>query len=54
MSVKHKGLGRGLDALLGGGAATPRGEEELAQLPMDALSPGKYQARVRMDEAALA
>ncbi len=51
--IKHKGLGRGLDALLGG-AQRPRGEEELAQLPVGALKPGKYQPRTRMDEASLA
>jgi len=50
---KHKGLGRGLDALLGG--TTRRAEnDELAQLPVGALKPGKYQPRTRMDEASLA
>jgi ParB family chromosome partitioning protein len=53
MSVKHKGLGRGLDALLGG-SAKPRADEELAQLPIDAIRPGKYQPRTRMDENSLA
>ncbi len=53
MSVKHKGLGRGLDALLGG-ATKSRAEEELAQLPVAALRPGKYQPRTRMDEGSLA
>jgi ParB family transcriptional regulator, chromosome partitioning protein len=50
---KHKALGRGLDALLG---TTPKaaGESELQQLPIDALRPGKYQPRTRMDEASLA
>ena len=55
---KVKGLGRGLDALLGGGAADGKdrahGQEELAQLPASALRPGKYQPRTRMDEASLA
>jgi ParB family chromosome partitioning protein len=51
--IKHKGLGRGLDALLGG-SAKPRGDEEsLAQLPVGSLRPGKYQPRTRMDEASL-
>ncbi len=50
---KHKALGRGLDALLGG--TTRRAEnDELAQLPVGALKPGKYQPRTRMDEASLA
>jgi len=53
MTTRHKGLGRGLDALLGG-APRSRGEEELAQLPVGVLRPGKYQPRTRMDEASLA
>jgi ParB family chromosome partitioning protein len=51
---KHKGLGRGLDALLGGGTDKRAGDEELAQLSIGALRPGKYQPRTRMDEASLA
>ena len=53
MTTKHRGLGRGLDALLG---ASPRSrnDDELAQLPVQALRAGKYQARTRMDEASLA
>ncbi len=54
MTARHKGLGRGLDALLGGGGARTRGEDELAQLPVTALGPGKYQPRTRMDEGSLA
>lgn len=55
MTAKHKGLGRGLDALLGGGETRkPKGEETLAQLPVGDLGPGKYQPRTRMDEASLA
>jgi ParB family chromosome partitioning protein len=50
---KHKGLGRGLDALLGGNTRA-RGGDELAQLPVSALRPGKYQPRTRMDETSLA
>jgi len=51
--TKPRGLGRGLDALLGG-AAPARGEEELVQLPVEAVRPGKYQPRTRIDEASLA
>ena len=51
---KAKGLGRGLDALLGGEKDRPRGgEEELTHLSTAALRPGKYQPRTRMDEASL-
>jgi ParB family chromosome partitioning protein len=53
VTAKHKGLGRGLDALLGG-SSKRAGEEELAQLPVGALKPGKYQPRTRMDETSLA
>jgi ParB family chromosome partitioning protein len=50
---KHKALGRGLDALLGGGTrAGPDGE--LADLTVRSLRPGKYQPRTRMDQASLA
>jgi ParB family chromosome partitioning protein len=52
--TRQKGLGRGLDALLGGGTAKSREQDELAQLPITALKPGKYQPRTRMDEASLA
>ena len=53
MSIKQKGLGRGLDALLSGGSDEKRPDEQ-RQLPVDRLRPGKYQPRSRMDEAALA
>ncbi len=51
--ARHKGLGRGLDALLGG-TAKPTEEEALAQLAIAALRPGKYQPRSRMDQDSLA
>jgi ParB family transcriptional regulator, chromosome partitioning protein len=49
---KHKGLGRGLDALLGGGAKA-RADGELAELSVGSLRPGKYQPRTRMDQESL-
>jgi ParB family transcriptional regulator, chromosome partitioning protein len=49
--VKPKGLGRGLDALLGGDEA-PR--EALGTLDLATIRPGRYQPRTRMDEQALA
>jgi ParB family chromosome partitioning protein len=49
---KPKGLGRGLDALLGGDDSTPR-KDAMATLPVGAIRPGKYQPRTRMDEQAL-
>ncbi len=54
--IKPKGLGRGLDALLGGGAEksgiTPP-EGELRELALTKIAPGKYQPRTHMDQAAL-
>jgi ParB family chromosome partitioning protein len=58
--AKKRGLGRGLEALLGpkGAAQAPVLEatpaDTLRHLPVDALSPGKYQPRKTMDEAKLA
>ena len=50
---RPKGLGRGLDALLGGGSdETPR--ETLATLPVGRIRPGRYQPRTKMDQQALA
>ncbi len=52
--IKAKGLGRGLDALLGGDEdARPRGES-LLTLPVNRIRPGKYQPRTKMDQQALA
>jgi ParB family chromosome partitioning protein len=50
--IKAKGLGRGLDALLGGDDTPPR--ESLLTLPVSRIRPGKYQPRTRMDQQALA
>jgi ParB family chromosome partitioning protein len=59
MSEKKRGLGRGLEALLG--EARPRPEpglpparEQLMHIPVDLLSRGKYQPRVDMREESLA
>jgi ParB family chromosome partitioning protein len=51
MNTKRKGLGRGLDALLGGDDA-PR--DTLATLPVARIRPGRYQPRTKMDQEALA
>ncbi len=52
--IKAKGLGRGLDALLGGGKVSgPVAEGVLREIPVGDLAPGKYQPRTRMDKAAL-
>lgn len=51
---KLKGLGRGLDALLGGGGdfASPETHQP-SNLPVSQMQAGKYQPRTRMDEGAL-
>ena len=53
--AKIKGLGRGLDALLGGDEVAPRASaaDRQSELKIDLLQPGKYQPRTQMDEAAL-
>ena len=61
---KKRGLGRGLDALLGpkgavtpvtvAAVAEPQPGEVLRKLPIDQLQPGKYQPRRDMDEGKLA
>ena len=57
ITKKPKGLGRGLDALLGGSASftedTSNTGNGTAALPVSALQAGKYQPRTKMDEAAL-
>lgn len=50
--VRIKGLGRGLDALLGGDA--PDRGESLEQIGVGLLQPGRYQPRSRMDAASIA
>ena len=59
MSDKKRGLGRGLEALLGESRKRPEpgvppAREQLMQIPVDLLSRGKYQPRVDMREDSLA
>ncbi|MEC5398252.1 ParB/RepB/Spo0J family partition protein [Uliginosibacterium sp. H1] len=49
---KMKGLGRGLEALLGGDTL-PADTGNLTTLPVGGLQPGKYQPRTRMDAGSL-
>ncbi len=67
MAAKRKGLGRGLDALLGGGSSNINNEttntesglsetekqEELKHVPVDLIQRGKYQPRRDMHPEAL-
>ncbi len=51
--IKKKGLGRGLDALLGGAAPNPQATANQQTLEMSALKPGKYQPRQDMEQESL-
>ena len=60
MATKNRGLGRGLDALLGGASVSAMQEEaakvdtrELQHLPLELIQRGKYQPRRDMDPQAL-
>ena len=55
MAAKKRGLGRGLDALLGQAdeSASGGGDGTLASLAVGAIQAGKYQPRRNFDEAAL-
>ncbi len=57
VTKKSKGLGRGLDALLGGSGdimeAAPSVPGAPSVLPVSMMQAGKYQPRTRMDEGAL-
>ncbi|WP_263143630.1 ParB/RepB/Spo0J family partition protein [Pseudomonas sp. RIT-PI-AD] len=60
MAAKKRGLGRGLDALLGGSSVSELQEQaaqadtrELQHLPLEVIQRGKYQPRRDMDPAAL-
>lgn len=51
MAAKRKGLGRGLDALLGGALPALDAEtssEEMHDIPVDLIQPGKFQPRMQM------
>ena len=55
MSDKKRGLGRGLEALLGEARKRPEpgvppAREQLMQIPVDLLTRGRYQPRVDMRE----
>lgn len=52
-TVKKKGLGRGLDALLGGAAPTLDQASPQKTLAIATLQAGKYQPRLGMDQASL-
>jgi ParB family chromosome partitioning protein len=52
VAIKKKGLGRGLEALLGD-KAPKEATAEINRLPLSALQAGKYQPRQKMEAGAL-
>jgi len=52
--IKQKGLGRGLDALLGGDKPDKAAVDQTGSLKVTQLQPGKYQPRTHMGQEALA
>ena len=50
---KARGLGRGLDALLGEDNTSAMGQSDLQLVSVNLLQSGKYQPRTKMDEASL-
>jgi ParB family transcriptional regulator, chromosome partitioning protein len=52
--VNTRGLGRGLDALLGGDTTDVTAGDVLRTLNVTQLQPGKYQPRTHMDQESLA
>jgi ParB family chromosome partitioning protein len=53
VAIKKKGLGRGLEALLGEKSQKEPTSTEINRLPLTALQAGKYQPRQKMEAGAL-
>ena len=53
VAIKKKGLGRGLEALLGEKTQQASSSTEINRLPLTALQAGKYQPRQKMEAGAL-
>lgn len=53
VAIKKKGLGRGLEALLGEKTSQANATTEINRLPLTALQAGKYQPRQKMEAGAL-
>ena len=49
VAIKKKGLGRGLEALLGEKTQATSGTAEINRLPLTALQAGKYQPRQKTE-----
>ena len=53
VAIKKKGLGRGLEALLGEKTQNEGSSATINRLPLTALQAGKYQPRQKMETGAL-
>jgi ParB family chromosome partitioning protein len=53
VAIKKKGLGRGLEALLGEKNQAPKSSADINRLPLTALQAGKYQPRQKMEAGPL-
>ena len=53
VAIKKKGLGRGLEALLGEKTQQASSSTDINRLPLTALQAGKYQPRQKMEAGAL-
>jgi len=53
VAIKKKGLGRGLEALLGEKTQQASASTDINRLPLTALQAGKYQPRQKMEAGAL-
>ena len=53
VAIKKKGLGRGLEALLGEKTQQANSTSDINRLPLTALQAGKYQPRQKMEASAL-
>ena len=53
VAIKKKGLGRGLEALLGEKTSAVSPSTDINRLPLTALQAGKYQPRQKMEAGAL-
>jgi ParB family chromosome partitioning protein len=53
VAIKKKGLGRGLEALLGEKNQAPKSSTDINRLPLTSLQAGKYQPRKKMEAGAL-
>ena len=54
MAAPNRGLGRGLEALLGPSREEPAPSREFQELPLDLLRPGRFQPRQTVDPESIA